>query len=425
MYDNLMGRKLLVIGSDETTANIVETARSLGVYVVAADGRKTSVSTPAKNLADEAWDMDYSHVEEIGKRCREEKIDGVLAGYSEFRVLAACRIAEYIGTPFYATREQIDLTRDKRSFKDACKQYGIPIPEDFSYTYPLTEAEIRAVRYPVIVKPADYGGRKGISVCMDREELEKGLQLAKSLSQAGKVIVEEYILGTEISAVYTLSKGEISLSCFNEKYINEENGRRNGLCDLTVTPSNYYDMYLRTTDGKIRAFLQGIGAKAGVAFFQGIAREDGIYIFEMGYRLNGNNDYQAAEKYNGISYMKMLISHSLCGDMGDDLGKDDPLFPEYNCTFKLYAHAGTIGRLLYGGPEEIPGIDSVHVCAGPGCTIVEDGSTQQMVLSYKLSAKTIDQVRQIIDSIQDSVAVDDTEGKNMLFGRFDTNRMKL
>ena len=424
MYDNLKGKKLLVVGSDETTANIVAAARELGVYVIAVDGKPVSVQTPAKNMADEAWDIDYSDTAAVGEKCLCAGVDGVLAGYSEFRVLAACEIANYIGTPFYATREQIDLTRDKRLFKDACQKYGINVPVDYCYAYPLSEEQIGEVRYPVIVKPADYGGRKGISVCYDRGELERGVELAYKLSKAGKVIVEDYIVGTEISAVYTISDGTVSLSCFNEKYLNAENGRTNGLCDLTVAPSNYYQLYLQTTDSRIRAFLEGIGAKDGVAFFQGIAREADIYIFEMGYRLNGNNDYQAAEKYNDISYMKMLISHSLTGDMGDDLGKDEPVYPEYNCTFKLYAHAGTIGRLNYQELEGCESIDSIHECAGVGARIVEDGSTQQMVLSFKFSAKTTGEIRDLLDYIQDNVCVEDANGKSMLFKRFDTKRIK-
>ena len=93
----------------------------------------------------------------------------------------------------------------------------------------------------------------------------------------------------------------------------------------------------------------------GVAFFQGIATDDEFYIFEMGYRLNGGNDYFIAEKENGISYMKMLISYSLTGDMGDDLSKDDPHFSKYYSNYLIYLHGGKIGKyastVIRTGPE--------------------------------------------------------------------------
>ena len=58
MYEQLKGKKLLVIGSDEIDANIVRAAHELGVYVIAADGNQKSQATFAKNIADESWDID-------------------------------------------------------------------------------------------------------------------------------------------------------------------------------------------------------------------------------------------------------------------------------------------------------------------------------------------------------------------------------
>ena len=118
MYEDLKGKKLLLVGSEETDSCIVRIAQSLGIYVIAVDGTTTSEKTIAKLAADEAWDIDYNDTKEIARKAFEEHVDGVIAGYSENRVLAACRIANAIGTPFYATEEQIEITRNKRKFKE-------------------------------------------------------------------------------------------------------------------------------------------------------------------------------------------------------------------------------------------------------------------------------------------------------------------
>ncbi len=423
MYENLKGKKLLVVGSDPLTANIVKVAKELGVYVIAVDGLETSANTPAKLLADEAWTINYANTQEIGERCLAEKVDGVLGSYSEFRVMAACKIANYIGTPFYATQEQINLTRNKRLFKDACLQYGVPIPGDYFISDDADEKSYENIPLPVIVKPADYAGRKGITICFTREELLAAVPYARKFSETNTVIIEEYLVGDEISATYTLKDGQISLSTMLDKYINDSQERVTGLCDLAISPSRWHKMYVETIDEHIKAFLTGIGAKDGVAYFQGIANEKGIKIFEMGYRVNGNSDYQYIERNNGISYMKMLIAHSLTGQMEGDLSKDNPLFDCYYCSYLLYAHAGEIKTYDYSEIENYDGVYHITPEAFAGKTIAEDGSTQQKIITVKFMASDREQIKEKMAYIREHVKVLNENNEDMLFKPFDYNRI--
>ena len=64
------------------------------------------------------------------------------------------------------------------------------------------------------------------------------------------------------------------------------------------------DLLIQAQEKKL---LKEIGAKDGVANFQFIATENGIKAFEMGYRINGNNDFKVIRKYNDIDFLKMLI----------------------------------------------------------------------------------------------------------------------
>ena len=165
---NLNGKKILIISSDSNDISFVKAAKELGVYTICCDRYTDWKKSPAKAYADESWNIDYSDIETVVKKCKERKIDGVIAGYSEERVLAACRIAKKIGTPFYTTEDQIEITRNKRRFKELCNQYNISTPKEFCKSLPMTEKEIEDIKYPVIVKPSDNGGRKGISVCKNR-----------------------------------------------------------------------------------------------------------------------------------------------------------------------------------------------------------------------------------------------------------------
>lgn len=408
-----------MIGSDSSNLNIIEAAHEMGVSVIAVDGITDYSKAPAKVAADGAWDLDYSDLDAIAARCQEENIDGVFAGYSEFRVLSACRIANRLGFPFYATEEQIQLTRNKRTFKDACQKYGIPTPRDYCFSYPMTDNEKDMIEYPVIVKPADYAGRKGITVCNSREELDAAVEYAVGMSVSRTVIVEDYLDGVEFASVYTIKDGQISLSCVNEKVITDDQERKTGLCEFLLSPANSYQRYLKELDGKVRSFIQGIGAMNGPIFFQGMVTKNKIYIFEMGYRINGNNDFKIIEKNNGLNFMKMTIAHSLCGSMCDDLSKDNPLYGKYECALLFYAHGGTIAHLEYSNILTHPNVTDYTEYAWVGKEVPEDGSTGQKVLTVKLTGSSKEELIEIIEFCQNNITVRDADGKNMLFRFFD------
>lgn len=420
---DISGKKLLIIGSDAGNVHIIDQAKAMGVYTIAVDNEKDHRKCPAKLAADEAWDMDYRDVDALAKRCREENVEGVMAGYSEYRVLLAAKISDQIGAPFYVTAEQMELTRNKRTFKSLCQKYNVPIPKEYCVSGVMTDAEKDAVQYPVIVKPSDYGGRIGISVCNNRAELDAALEDALAHSESKTIVAEQYIRGTELMAIYTLSDGEISLSILNDKYLSHEGHLYDTLCEVAITPSRYYQQYVDTVDANIRDFIRGIGMKNGVAFFQFIATDEAIYAFEMGLRLNGGNDWKLINAHNGVNACEMLIRYSLTGAMGGDLSKDNPCFGEYLATFVMYAHGGEVGEVDYSGILNQEGIIDVHPYLQVGKIIPDCGTTQQKVFSIKIKAPDLQGVVDRIRLIQERVVVKDQAGNNMLFRNFDVQRL--
>lgn len=423
MYENLKGKRLLVIGSAASDVAIIKVAHELGMHVISVDGITDYSRAPGKQEADEAWDINYADTDAVVERCRQNPVDGVLAGYSEFRVLAGCRIANQLGLPFFANEEQIKLTRNKRIFKDTCVQYGVKMPKDYCFSYPVSEEEKKKIEYPVIVKPADYGGRKGITVVESAEALDAAIEYAASKSESRTIIVEEYLTGTEFAAIYTLADGQISLSCMNEKYITNDQERLSGLCEFVLTPASFLDRFIAEADQPLKAFLRGIGAKNGVAFFQGIFTAKGAYVFEMGYRVNGNNDFKVIDQVNGVNFMKMLINYAVNGTMGPGIEKDDPHFPYYTASVPVNVHAGIISKLEYQALQTMEGITRIHCFAEQGKVIQEDGTTQQKAMLVGITADSVEQIGRRYHHAMDHITILDESGSSMLFKRFDVSRL--
>lgn len=420
--DNLEGKKLLIVSSDGSDRALLKAARELGLYVICCD-KYDATRSPTKAMADEAWDLDYSQTKLVAEKCREAGVEGVIAAYAENRVAAACKISRAIGKPFYATEEQLDLTRNKVLFKELCEKYDIPTPHHYRLSFPLKDEEVGAIQFPVIVKPSDSGGRKGITVCYNKEQLAAAVDLALDESIYKDVVVEQFLMGTELSAIYTIADGKASLSCLNDKYISEDHDSKGFLCTFVFTPSKFLKQYCETVDPKVKDMLKAIGAENGVATFQMMACSEGIYIFEMGYRINGNNDFTIIEKENGLNYCHMLMSYSLTGSMGDNLSKDHPFFSKYHGTFVVLLHAGKITKLDYSELEGAEGIEDIYFTKQLGDVVSDKATNVHKSGMIKFSADTIDEAKRLVHFIQNHLHIEDENGNNMLFDEFDTSRM--
>lgn len=420
---NLKGKKLLIVSSDGSDRALIKAGRELGLYLICCDRYTDYSVSPTKAMANEAWDVDYSQTELVAKKCKEAGVDGVIAGYAENRVLAACRISKAIGRPFYATEEQLDITRNKLLFKELCEKHDIPTPKNYKLSIPLLDEQVSTVKFPIIVKPSDSGGRKGITVCYNKKQLREAVDKALDESIYKEVVIEQFRTGTEMSSIYTIVDGIASLSCLNDKYISEDQDSRGFLCTFVLTPSKYIKQYCETIDSKIKDLLKTIGVKNGVATFQMMACDDGIFVFEMGYRINGNNDFSIIEKENGLNYCQMLISYSLTGSMGDDLYKDNPFFSKYYGTFVVLLHSGKIAKLDYTKLVGAKGIEDIYFTKQVGDVVSARKTNVHKSGMIKFSASSLDEVRQLVHFIQTHLHILDEEGKSMLFDEFDSSRL--
>lgn len=126
---DLKGKKLLILAGADVHCKVVKAAKELGVYTIVTDYLPIEES-PAKQIADEVWQLNIMDVDLIVERCRAEKVDGVLAFCIDPAQIPYQRICEKLGVPCYGTREQFEIMTNKRKFKDFCKKVSVDcIPE--------------------------------------------------------------------------------------------------------------------------------------------------------------------------------------------------------------------------------------------------------------------------------------------------------
>lgn len=425
MEQSVAGKKLLIMGGrPAATPDIVRAARGLGVYTIVTDNVAPERS-PAKLMADEYWDISTAEVERLAEKVRAEGVDGIFTGVHEFNLKRTKELCALCGKPFYASEEQLRLNFDKVFFKEHCKQAGIDVPESYAVTPDLGEDELRALRYPLIIKPRDGGGGVGVTICTDEAELRQAVALAVRESPSGQIVAEEYVVGREVTAVYVIQDGVISFVCLRDRYPTKEHERVTSQYDLSLMPSKYMDLFLRQSDPGFRRLLARVGASNGCVFFQGIAAPDRITFFECGYRLNALCDYHNIRDAYGVDYLEMMIRFALTGSMGEGALRE--IYSDmrgYSGIFNMTARSGVIGRL--SGREQVLALENVlaaEYLKTEGDVIADDAAMTQSVFRTHIKGQSLEEIAEVIRAIQSLVRVEDAEGRDMLFCPFDVRRL--
>lgn len=420
--NDLKGKRLLFLGGIRILCEAVKYAKEMGIYTIVTDYLPDS---PAKKIADKAYMISTTDTDALVEMCKKERVDGVFIAFIDSMLPYAKKLCDRLNLPFYATDEQIQMSLDKRFFKETCRKYGVPVPKDYHYQAD-TDSFDKEVEFPVIVKPVDSSGGRGIKICWTAKELKQAYEYALSVSPSKTVLVEECIIGDEITVTYTMSAGRISMSCMKDKLISLDHENITSQADVLIFPSNHINRYVKQVNQKVIDMLHGVNALDGTVFFQGIANKDKISFFECGYRPNGACDYRHIEKINGVNFLQMMIAHALTGKMGDDdaLEKDTPFFDRYILNFNMFGHGGKIAKLT--GIEEVLKIENVSFAEymhEVGETLLDNNTLSQRVFRALIMDKDICNIKETVRKIQGLIRVENENGENMLYLPFDITRL--
>ena len=344
---NLSGKKLLILGATSNEIPLVRRAQSLGVYVIVTDYNLDHRISPAKDVADEYWDVSWAEIDTLERLCRENGVEGVTAGFSEFRVDCMIKLTSKLSLPCYATSSQLAITRNKALFKSECRKYGVPVISEFSS---IEEVD----RFPVIVKPVDRAGSIGVGIANNPEELNVAYIDAMEKSIVKQVIIEEYITDCiEMDVHYAVCNGEIFLLCTDD-IIPAENNIADGkvVQSVWLYPSKHEDQFLRTVDPAIRNMIHGLDIQNGTIFFSGFSNQNGEFsFFECGFRLWGEQEFELNFRKGLMNYLDIYIIHALTGNLCEIQTNQHGNPGLKGASINFYIKGGTICEL--SGLEDV------------------------------------------------------------------------
>lgn len=184
-------KKLMLLGGLRYLLPIIEEAHKLGVYVITADYLPDNI---AHKYSDEYCNVSIIDKEAVFAKARELQIDGILSHAVDPGVTTAAYVAEQMGLPFQCSYEAACILQDKSRFRHFLMENGFNCPKAKGYTN--VEDALKDVDYftwPVIVKPVDSAGSKGVTKVEQPEDLRQAIDNALESSISKHFIIEDFL----------------------------------------------------------------------------------------------------------------------------------------------------------------------------------------------------------------------------------------
>lgn len=416
MLNDLKGKRMLLLAGTNLTLEAIEVAQRMGVWVGVTDYNE---GTPAKKLADAAFNVSTTDVDALERLCHEQRIDGIFTNWIDSMLPWGARICERMKFPYPYTLDQIDMYTEKEKFKNLCISYGVPVPTQYCVNNDFSEEEINKIEFPVIVKPVDSSGSRGITVCHAKEGFKEAIAKALSYSASKHLIVEQYIDEDEITVNYVIENGKAMLTSIHDRYFNTEQEGVIKTPDIYIYPSRYTSRYIQEVNPLVIQMLEKTNLQNGSLFMQACVKDGKVYFYETGMRLNGCKIYHLVDAESDYNALERLIHFSLTGNMGTPgIGeKINPHFKHWYSTMSLLARPGTISRVE--GLDELramPKILTISQWHFPGEVITPEmrGTLPQTIVRISLKGDTKDELLETIHKAYDCVKVYDNRNNEML-----------
>lgn len=316
----------------------IKEAVRLGYHVITCDYLP---SNPGHKYAHEYYNVSTTDKEAVLALAERLQVDGIVAYASDPAAPTAAYVCEKLGLPTspYAS---VEILSKKDLFRKYLREHGFNTPKAKGYTcYEDALADIDNFRLPVMVKPVDSSGSKGINKLTDKSQLKDFVEDALSYSRDKRFLIEEFIVkkGYQISGDAFSVDGKLVFHCFGNEYYSSQVTK-----DFAPLGECWPFLMEQRVVDKLHEDLQrlitSLGMKSTAYNVEAIVDEnDDIYILELGARSGGSLIPQITQYATGVN----MVTYVIKAAMGEDCS-DLQLAPCRGCWSNYMVHANETGK---------------------------------------------------------------------------------
>ena len=393
----------MLLGGLRYLLPVIEEAHKLGIYVITADYLPNNI---AHKYSDEYCNVSIIDKESVLKAAQELKIDGILSHAVDPGVVSAAYVAEKMGLPFQCSYKAACILQDKSLFRKFLAENGFNCPK--AKGYDNSEDALKDIDYfnwPVIVKPVDSAGSKGVTKVENKADLQKAIKTALSASLSKHFVIEDFLdkVGAQSSADIFTVDGKLVYPAYSDQLFDKDAANPYTPA-IEIWPASMEQKFQDNLTSQLQRLFTLLDVKSGIYNVESRVCSDGkAYIMEVSPRGGGNRIAELQDMATGQS----LIQNEIKKALGMPL--DNITEPQYDgiwCNYILHSSKeGTLVSIEIDPEFKRKYVRDVSLIVNPGDHIVPftgaNTSLGTLILRFE-SWKELDEVMQ---SITDAVLI--------------------
>ena len=215
-------KKLMLLGGSRYLLPVIEAAHKLGLYVITCDYLPENT---AHKYSDEYVNVSIIEKDAVLEEAKKRKIDGIMSFACDPGVVTAAYVAEKLHLPFQGSYESTAILQDKGLFRKFLTEHGFNCPHAKRYEDKKAPFEdIDFFHWPVIVKPTDSAGSKGVTKVERPDQLEEAIEIALEGAHNGAFIIEDFLTfeGYHSSADPFTVNGKLEFVSYSDQLFDPE-----------------------------------------------------------------------------------------------------------------------------------------------------------------------------------------------------------
>ena len=297
----------MLLGGIRYLLPAIEAAHKHGIHVITVDYLPDNI---AHKYSDEYHNVSILDKEAVLQLAKELQIDGILSYAVDPGVVAAAYVAEQMGLPFTCSFEAACILQDKSRFRHFLSEHGFNVPNAKGYNNNEdARKDVDCFNWPVIVKPVDSAGSKGVSRVDDPKDLQKAIAHALEASHNGHFIIEDFLEldGYQSSADCFSVDGKLVYADYSDQLFDKDAANPYTPA-LEIWPSTMQQKHQDYLTNELQRLLSLLHCGTGLYNVESRLCKNGKpYIMEVSPRAGGNRIAELQRIGTGIDLIEAEV----------------------------------------------------------------------------------------------------------------------
>ncbi len=400
-------KKAAILGGGFDQIKLVQDFNNRGFETILFDYYE---NPPAKSISSKHHQVSTYDKDAVLDICKIEEISVIATISTDQPLLTAAYVSEKMDLYHPLTYAQALQLTNKEYMKNVLVNNGIPTPRHVVISSADDFLGIETLSLPIVVKPVDSSGSRGVAFVYSHKELKDSCELAFEQSRAGKVIIEEMVEGIQVSVDALVVDGKVEVVLISDNSVFEE---KPGLFRKSTYPTAVGEKAIKQIESTVKASAGAFELKNCPLFVQFIVTQsDEVYVMELSARVAGGSKPYLVPLLTGVDIVNVYVSQ-LIGERPVFLKRVYPGF--FSCNYIWSDSPGTINN--NEGMEELLKsniVEQFGFFKRPGDRVAGRENGSDRIGFFYILDQNLPRIKKKTEQVDYQLKIIDTKGRDIM-----------